>query len=809
MDKSVAAGSHQERDGLEEKIQQLRKEKEALEEELGFLTNLHDEIQEGFLVVDANHTIMGANRWLEAHRKEQTPLMGRKCYAAIHGASSPCPWCPVGRALCSGQPRAAEALVENADGLALWWGMSAHPFRDLNGTVTGAIMHIKDITETKKIQEALHESRNQLSQIIDGLPGLIAYVSADRRYLYTNEAYAEWYGYTKEAIVGLRVQDVVPPFVYKKADEHMGIVMKGRPTAFENVAVDKEGKRAVIKVSYVPHLDEKGCVKAFFAYIDDITEAKQMENELRRSEQDLRNEKEKFRIVVEASPFGLSLMGKDDVCRYLNPKFTEIFGYTMEDIPTGREWFRRAYPDPVYRHEAISKWKQGQTEHGIGQVRPGTRTVRCKDGTDKVINFRPVAMETGDQLVIYEDVTETRRLEARLRQAQKMESIGTLAGGIAHDFNNILAVIIGNTDLALLDIPQAHPAAHSLRQTLKASERAKDLVKQILTFSRQSEQELRPVRMGPIVKEALKFLRASLPSTIEIRQRAAPENDIIMGDPTQIHQVLMNLCANALHAMQERGGILDVALENEDIGREGTAMPELAPGVYVKLSVRDTGHGMTPEIMERIFDPYFTTKEKGVGTGMGLATVHGIVRGHGGAITVGSEPGKGAAFQVYFPVIEKHIGFGLALESPEPVPRGVERVLFVEDEPALADLGKRILEQLGYRPDVKMSSVEALEAFRSLPDSYDLVITDMTMPGMTGDGLARELLRIRPDLPVILCTGFSERIDENSARAAGIREFVMKPFGVREMAGTIRRVLERGSSIPGPGVVARQRHRRV
>jgi len=392
---------------------------------------------------------------------------------------------------------------------------------------------------------------------------------------------------------------------------------------------------------------------------------------------------------------------------------------------------------------------------------------------------------------IVEDISERKKLEVQLLQAQKMEAIGTLAGGIAHDFNNILAAIMGYTELANLDVPEGSNARYKLNEVLKASHRAKDLVRQILAFSHQGRQERKPVEMSPLIKEILRLLRASLPSIIEIRQHIDTDTDIIETDPTQIHQVLMNLCTNAAHAMRENGGVLEVSLKKVDMDGFAVAQhPDFQPGSYLRLSVSDTGHGMTREVLKRIFDPYFTTKEVGEGTGLGLAVVHGIVKSHEGAITVYSEPGKGSTFQVYFPRIDRAKGVE-ATQRAEPFPMGKQEcILFVDDEQPLADMGKQMLEHLGYRVAVRMSSIEALKLFQAQPKRFDLVITDMTMPNMTGDKLSRELMGIRPDIPIILCTGFSERITAEKVQELGIREFAMKPLLMSDLAKTIRRVLD-------------------
>jgi signal transduction histidine kinase/ActR/RegA family two-component response regulator len=385
--------------------------------------------------------------------------------------------------------------------------------------------------------------------------------------------------------------------------------------------------------------------------------------------------------------------------------------------------------------------------------------------------------------------SEQQRLEEQLRHAQKIEAIGTLSGGIAHDFNNILGIIVGYTDLALLEVPEGTSLWRKLNEVIKASSRAKDLVNQILTFSRQREQERRPIQISFIIKEVLKMLRASLPTTIEIRKNINAGLGMVLSDPTQIHQVLMNLCTNAAHAMREKGGVLEVTLSDIDIDSEAAAQHlDLPPGQYQKLMVSDTGHGMDAKVMERIFEPFFTTKGPGEGTGMGLSVVHGIVKSLGGEITVKSRPGEGSTFEIFLPRIKSEI-----FEEPEDValpPHGNERILFVDDEEALVGIGQQMLENLGYDVVARTSSIEALNAFRAKPDKFDLLISDVTMPNMTGPELAKAVLHIRPDIPIILCTGFSDSISKEKAKAIGIQEFIMKPIVQREIADVIRRILD-------------------
>nr|MCU0564441.1 ATP-binding protein [Desulfobacterales bacterium] len=420
----------------------------------------------------------------------------------------------------------------------------------------------------------------------------------------------------------------------------------------------------------------------------------------------------------------------------------------------------------------------------------------CYARTLAWVDGRPVRIQIATDITRLKELeSNNRNIQAHLQQAQKMEAIGTLAGGIAHDFNNILTAVLGYTEIALMEVADGAPVRRSLDQVLQAGNRARELVKQILTFSRQTGHELKPVELNPIVQEALAMMRASLPSTITIVQRL-DSRSAVMADPTQIHQVLINLCTNAAHAMSGRAGELFVGLDEVEPDDAFLARhPELAPGTCQRLTVRDNGHGIEPDIRERIFEPFFTTKARGDGTGMGLSVVLGIVRSHKGAITVDSVPGKGSTFQVYLPIVRR-VKPEVPFDAVSGLPAGHERILLVDDEEVVADLGRRMLEHLGYRVTTCRNGAEAFKLFMQNPWRYDIVITDMTMPKMTGEALARKLLLIRSDIPVILCTGYSRSMSRERARAVGIREFALKPLSIRELAQTVRKVLDHRSLPP-------------
>jgi len=511
----------------------------------------------------------------------------------------------------------------------------------------------------------------------------------------------------------------------------------------------------------------------------------------------LRESEERFRSLVETMSDWIWEVDQNFVYTYVSPKVRDLLGYKPEELlgktvfdfmpqKAGRRMARK-FSGNADSQKPFKAWEK-QNLHKDGQlVAMETSGVPVFNASGRFCGYRGIDRDISGRK---SEEEENRRLEHQLRQSQKMEAMGTLAGGIAHDFNNILFPIIGYAEMTLYEMPEDSLTRRNLKELLKAANRAKGLVRQILTFSRQTEQERKPLEMQPIIKEALKLIRASLPTTIEIRQSIATETGLVSIDPTQIHQVVMNLCTNAFHAMQEKGGVLGVTFEEVEINSEGlSACVDLSPGTYLKLTVSDTGHGMDREVMDHIFDPYFTTKSPGEGTGMGLAVVHGIVKSHGGKISVYSEPDVGTTFIVYLPRVDTA---SEASETPptEMIPRGTESVLFVDDESQVIGMVKQMLESLGYYVTAYPSSLEAFEEFCMEPEAFDLVITDQTMPNMTGMELARKLMGIRPDIPVILCTGFSELVNEEKAKAIGIRAFVMKPLVIRDFAITVRKVLD-------------------
>jgi PAS domain S-box-containing protein len=544
----------------------------------------------------------------------------------------------------------------------------------------------------------------------------------------------------------------------------------------------------------------------------EIAERKRIEEALRESEQRFRQlTTAAFEgigisnrgVVIDANAQLAAMLGCEldeligrPVADFIVP---ESLGLVMDHIKSGStevyEHLSRRKDGSIFPTEARGRtmpWKGRMVR--VTALRDITERKRAEEELRKAFDelearvrerTSELATAVGD---LKGEIARREKAEQQLLQAQKLESIGTLTGGIAHDFNNVLGVVVINSEMALLDLPAGAGVRKHLELILKSGKRGRDLVRQMLLFSRKSEKKQEILALSPLIKETFKLLRSSIPTTIEMRLILETESDAVYADPSQIQQVLMNLCTNAAYAMRGTTGSIDVFLRGITFGSTDIPEPDMEAGDYLVLTVKDTGSGMNEEVKRRIFEPFFTTKPVGEGTGLGLSVVHGIVKSHKGNITVYSEPGRGSVFKVYLPkavtpVAEK-------AEAPKPIPKGKERVLFVDDEEIIVQSMRNMLERLGYKVTTVTESEEALKLFSGKPSEFDLVITDQTMPGMTGQELGKEFMRIRPDIPVILCTGYSDMISSEKATAMGFRGFVMKPFTLRESAELVRRVLD-------------------
>ena len=663
-----------------------------------------------------------------------------------------------------------------------------------------SIASVIDITPLRRMEKELRANESRFRSLVANIPGVVYRCDKDSEWTmhFLSDVITDISGYPASDFIGSQVRSFAS-IIHPDDRNRVENVIEESSIQGDSFAVEyriraKDGSERWVYERGLGIMGADGKVDYIDGVIFDITERKLAQESLRMKEG-------RYRTLFDAANDTIFIM-KDDVFVDCNRKTLEMFGRDRHEIigSNPAEFSPPLQPDGVASKEkAMAKIKaayQGEAQNFEWEHIHKDGSLFAVD-----VNLNMVELSDGAHIqAIVRDITEQkkaekerRQLQKQLVQVQKMEAIGTLAGGIAHDFNNILSAIIGFTEISLRDAPDKSKLKDNLQRVLNAGIRASDLVKQILTFSRQTEREVKPVQIKSITKEALKLIRASLPATIEVRQNIQSEAPI-MADPTQIHQIIMNLCTNAAHAMQAPGGKLDVSLTDVMLDDEfSKANADIVPGAYVKLTVADTGHGLSPEAKDRIFDPFFTTKKPGEGTGLGLSVVHGIVKDCGGLITVESMTGKGSNFHVFLPIIDT--GTSEKVVTRVPLPTGTERVLFVDDEPNQVDIGKQVLKLLGYRVTGRTSSLEALKLFRQNPDAFDLVVTDMTMPKMTGDELAQKMLAVKPDLPIIISTGYSEKITPAKAKALGIKEMIMKPAVVEEIATTIRRVLDQSNPI--------------
>lgn len=662
--------------------------------------------------------------------------------------------------------------------------------RELTSRLTEANESLEKRVEERTAE--LKNSERRLADIIDFLPDATFAIDLEGKIILWNRAAEVITGVKAADMLGKNNYEHALPFYRVRRPVLVDLVLK--PVAeverlYSQVKIEN-GHVSGESYTYCSHdqmymlgmaaplYDSAGRVVGAIEAIRDITERKRAEEEHVR-----------LATALEQAAEAIFISGTDWVIQYVNPAFEKMSGYPRHEI-IGRHTsiLRPDGHDPAW-------YENYQEKVGRGEVWTGHLAARRKDGTcyEAEVTVSPIRDKEHtiiNYVYTHRDITHEIKLERELRQAQKMEAIGTLAAGIAHDFNNILTAIVGFTQMALFKIPENNPGRRDMEKVLASSSRATELVRQILTFSRQSDQGRKTVHLITIIDEVMKLLRSSLPTTIEIRRvnSIAPDRDLISADPTQLHQVIMNLCTNADHAMRAGGGTLSIELTEVEIDASlVTRYRNLTPGPYIRLTVSDTGHGMDAAVMERIFDPYFTTKEPGEGTGMGLAMVQGIVKSHGGAITVYSEVGQGTTFQVFLPMIAG--AEEQAKAAPEPIPGGHERILFIDDEQVLVELGRDMLESLGYSVTVTTSSLDAFVLFRQRPEAFDLIVTDLTMPGLTGRLLAKKILAIRPDMPIILCTGFSESI-RGKQLESNIRDVLMKPYHLAVLAKMVRKVLD-------------------
>ncbi|NQU61640.1 MAG: PAS domain S-box protein [Rhodospirillales bacterium] len=646
-------------------------------------------------------------------------------------------------------------------------------------------------TRRKLAEDALYEFEERYRHLIGGsIQGI--YVHREWKVLFANQAFAGILGYSSVKEL-MALDSIVPTFAPYEVDR-LKVFRDARkrggraPSQYEYDAIRKDG--SIVTVLNIARMVKWEGEQAIQCAIIDISDRKQ-------AEQRVLDEKERAENYLNIAGTMIVALSAQGTVTLVNRKGREILGYELIEL-IGKNWLETVIPEDVRQEktEDFQRLIAGEAgnvvmhEGGVLTKRGDLRLIDwhvtlVRDATGKITG----SLSSGEDISERELATREReQLQTQLRQAEKLKTIGTLAGGIAHDFNNILTPIIGYSHMALGEVAEGSQAYSDIERVVKGANRAKDLVKQILTFSRRGELEMLPMEMQKVVEDALKLIEASSPANVEIHPEIDPNCPPIMGDPSQLHQVVMNLCTNAFSAMKDSGGVLKVSLEPFEVEAKFAKGQSGIRRNYNKLRISDTGAGIDPETLERIFEPFFTTREVGEGTGMGLATVHGIIASHGGEIFVDSKPGEGTSFDIYLPQTTFQAR-GDASEDAS-IPEGSERILFVDDEEEIAILGKQMLERAGYTVTTDTDSQNALEMFKKRPKDFDLVVTDQAMPKLYGVKLAEEILKIRADIPIILISGFADTITTESVQKMGISDFVMKPLVGRELGRAIRQALD-------------------
>ena len=691
---------------------------------------------------------------------------------------------------------ANHTILVRKDGTEVPIDDSGAPIRDASGKTVGVVLVFRDITERREAVDKLRKARDELehqvemrtnqlrqqAELLELAHDAIILTDKDGIIIFWSTGAGRTYGFSKEEAIGNITHNLLQTKSDIPAKDILGIVEREGRWEGELVHTCKEGREVIVHSRWALRLNEVSGKQEIMEVNRDISERKRVERALMESE-------ERYRVAIESASDGIAIV-KGDEHIYVNARFAEMFGYKDANEVIGKPLIQTVHPDDLKMVSEINRMRQ------MGEpvpIRYEFRGIK-KDGSIRYIEVsaaRTHYQREPVSLAYLRDITDYKNLETQLRHSQKMEAIGTLAGGIAHDFNNILAAIIGFSEMVEEDIPLGKPSVQHVQRVINAAYRGRELVQQILAFSRKTEYARHPVSLFSIVKETIQLMRATIPATIDILLESdPPTSDTILATPVEVQQILMNLVTNASLAMQQHGGVLHVSIADVKLEPDSPVLrADMAPGEYIQLVVSDTGTGITPDVKDRIFEPFFTTREVGQGTGMGLAVVYGIVENLHGNIQVESEPGVGTTINVLFPTV-KSDAIAETL-STEQSPGKRERVLFIDDEEFLVEWGQSLLERLGYEVTAMNNSTEAFEAFTSDPSRFDLVITDQTMPGITGLNLARELLKIRPDIPVILCSGHSDAVTLDTIKEAGVREFLMKPLARQELAEIIRRVLDK------------------
>jgi PAS domain S-box-containing protein len=638
--------------------------------------------------------------------------------------------------------------------------------------------------EKTAAEKALIENEVRFKAIADYTHDWEIWIAPDGNIKWLNPAVERITSYTQEeySALGNNLRQRLKHIVHKSDQDVVinalsdGLKNQGSGNDIHFRIITKNGLIKWCSMSFQPIYSSKGEFLGIRNSIRDISDRKKAEEALEASEK-------RYRLVFEYSPLGIVQFDETGVIVDCNENFAHIFSGPKDKL-VGVNMLE-TMPDSQARDTIIDTLTTGFGQYeGKYKTLKGTKYIRAIHSaiTDKDGNVKGA-------VGIFEDISEQIRFETHLNQIQKMESIGNLAGGIAHDFNNLLFPIMGISEMLLDDLTEGSNEHRCVNEILKAGKRGSDLVKQIMSFSRKSDSKKTSVRFQQIIKEALMLIRSIIPTSIEISNDINEKCGPVEANTSQLHQVVMNLITNAYHALENASGTIHIQLQEVVLGQEDIVIESMKPGTYAKLSISDTGTGIHPDILDKIFEPYYTTKEKGKGTGLGLSTVYGIIKDHQGDIRVVSEQGKGSVFSVFLPVLEK-ISEKQSTPENTPFSTGHEKILLVDDEKSIVQMEKKMLERLGYKVTAMTDSVEALKAFKNNPKDFDLIITDMTMPNMTGDQLAKEMITIRDDIPIIISTGYSERINEKQAERLGIKAFLLKPVSRSDMAQTVRNILD-------------------
>ena len=663
-------------------------------------------------------------------------------------------------------------------------------FDEIKGRIRKGLANLHLKARNEQLFEELKISEERFRILFEQAADSIVLIDPDSAMLHDFNAMTHAnLGYSRDELQQVKVHELAVEGSREEMKNHLERVLKTGAHTFEMQLKGKNGglhdflmKFKAVSIHGRTYL---------LGILDDITEQMKVQAELKESQGFLH-------AIIENIP---DMIFVKDVKHLQFIKFNrageELLGYARRDLLGKTDYdlfpeeeanfFTMKDREVLSSREILDIPEEAINTHHKGQRILSTKKIPILDDTGEPQYLLGVSEDITERVGLKE---KEKKLEAELRQLHKMDAIGTLAGGIAHDFNNILGVILGYTELVMMEVDRASRIYENLGAVISAGQRAKDLVHQILTFSRKHELELRPLLLPPLIKESVKFLRSSLPSTIEIRQHIDEHCGAIMADATQMHQVIVNLCTNAYHSMREQGGVLELTLNQVVLSpMDLDQFPGMEPGRYLHLSISDTGSGMTREVIERIFEPYFTTKEKGEGTGLGLSVVHGIVTGCGGSIRVSSEIAKGTVFNVFLPMV-KVSPLPEKDQLPLPLSQGGERILLVDDERQLVSIMRLMLESLGYSVAAFTDSLEALAHFKEHSLDFDLILSDLTMPKLTGPELASNILKVREDVKILICTGFSERIPKEQVDTLGIRGVLMKPITLLDLATSVRSVLD-------------------